>query len=174
MLISSGPLTLRKNSSLVLFFTEDHVEEGGVLPQEGHGALGGHGFSQQGFPRSWRSVQQDSGPVQTQRQELWMLQRKLDRVQDVLLGLLQASDVLPAHSRNLLGHRNSQKALFTTTAEPNGVLHLGGPDGFGLDALQGLQGGAEVLVQDGHSTEAQILLLPTSAAQTGELVIVQG
>lgn len=43
--------------------------------------------------------------------------------------------------------------------------HLGGSDGRGLGVLQALQGGGEVLVQDGHSTGAQILLLPATTAQ---------
>lgn len=71
------------------------------LPEEGHGALGRHSFGEQSLSCSWWSVQQDSGPVQTQRQELWTLQRKLDRVQDLLLHLLQPSDIVPAHIRDL-------------------------------------------------------------------------
>lgn len=71
------------------------------LPEEGHGALSSHSFGQQGFSCPWWTVQQDSGPVQTQRQELWTLQRKLDCVQDLFLHLLQTSDIVPVHIRDL-------------------------------------------------------------------------
>lgn len=51
----------------------------------------------------------------------------------------------------------------------NGLLvfgHLRGPDGLGQGVLQDLQSRGEVLVQDGHSAAAQILLLSSTTAQT--------
>lgn len=71
------------------------------LPEEGHGALCGHGLGQQGLAGAGWSVQQDSGPVQTQRQQLGALQRKLNRIEDLLLHLVEASNVLPGHTGDL-------------------------------------------------------------------------
>lgn len=119
MLISSGPLTLQQQGTSVRILLKLKSDENilssvwnmdlrktKVLPpEEGHAALRGHSFSQQRFSRPRWSVQQDSSPVQTQRQELRMLQRKLDRVQDVFLHLLQTSNILPAHIRDLFTWR---------------------------------------------------------------------
>lgn len=125
MLMSSGPLTLKHRQQVQLWshrtgtreknccpgdrttdwtVQSEHSDQWCMkvfLPEEGHGALGRHSFGEQSLSCSWWSVQQDSGPVQTQRQEFWTLQRKLDRVQDLLLHLLQPSDIVPAHIRDL-------------------------------------------------------------------------
>lgn len=79
-----------------------HLLHGVNLPEEGHGALCGHGFGQQGLSSPWWSIQQDSCTIQAQRQELWTLQRKLHSVQDLLLHVLQTSNILPTHVRDLV------------------------------------------------------------------------
>lgn len=74
---------------------------GRASPEEGHPALGGHGFGQQGLAGAGGSVEQQAGPGQTQSGQLGALQGQLHSVQDVLLHLLQATHVLPAHCRDL-------------------------------------------------------------------------
>jgi len=75
------------------------------VPEEGHGALSGHSFSQQGLAGAGRSVEQEARPVETQSQQLRTKQRQLHGVQDVLLDLLQAAHLLPPHTGDLETHR---------------------------------------------------------------------
>lgn len=99
-------------------------------PEEGQGTLCGHGFGQQGLSCPRWSVQQDPGPVQAQRQKLWMLQWKLNRVQDLLLHKLQASDILPVHVRDLWEQRRSVSRFweiptwFWAAASPLGLRRI--------------------------------------------------
>lgn len=147
MLMSSGPLTLKDRSNsvsehlaisanlskhmLILFsvtpfcpFPSYEVELS--LPEESHGALSSHSFGQQSLSRPRWSTQQDPSPVQIQRQELRTLQRKLNRVQDLLLHMLETADILPAHIRYLLTTRDTKDNVMKQTAAsfPCIKLHL--------------------------------------------------
>lgn len=77
------------------------LSEGKAPPEEGHGALSGHSFGQQSLAGAWRPIKQQTRASQAQWEQLWMLQRELDGVQDLLFDLLQTAHILPLHWRDL-------------------------------------------------------------------------
>lgn len=86
---------------------------GGASPEEGHSTLSGHSFGQQGLASARGSVKQQAGAGQTQSGQLRALQGQQNSVQDVLLHLLQATHVLPAHRRDLHTVEHTQQTYLS-------------------------------------------------------------
>ena len=138
-------------------------------PEEGEAALRGHCLSQEGFARARGPVEQKAGAPQAQAEQLRVLQRKLNRLQNLLLHLLQPAHIVPGHRGDLGGGKGVARHRLVEGARVPppwaSSVYPGGSDGLRVSGLQLLQCLPKVLSQEREARRAQLpLILLTQAA----------
>ena len=128
--------------------TDEQLDEfGGRHRKKWHSRFAGNGTGQQRFSRAWGAHQQDAtGNLGSKSGECFRLLEKGDHLLKLLLGVVDAGDVLEANLKVLLGLQP-----WLTATEPKGTVgHLGGSSQQEGEAHHQQQHQSEIAQQASH------------------------